>query len=213
MDSDRKVIHFSHSMRGSSVDPLKTNDGNTHKFSDDPLRHGIIPTQEERSDPPTTVMGINSYRRDRGLGSHNADGTVYWSNPADRSDFSNADNPQEDFARMQHGSSDMVNHPDHYNQYHGFEVIDVCEQLRAPDGSGNYNRGNAFKYLARAGWKNPDKHLEDLRKAMFYLQREIDRVEGEKYCPPCQTKLKHDKDGYYCDNERFHMRKRYDPEV
>lgn len=71
---------------------------------------------------------------------------------------------------------DVVNHPNHYNQYSGFEVIDICEQLRAPDGTGNYNRGNAFKYLARAGWKNPDKHVEDLEKAKFYIQREIDRI-------------------------------------
>lgn len=67
----------------------------------------------------------------------------------------------------------------HYNQYEGFEVIDVCEQLRAPDGSGGFNRGNAFKYLARAGWKSPEKHLEDLEKAKNYIQREIDRVGAE----------------------------------
>jgi uncharacterized protein DUF3310 len=71
---------------------------------------------------------------------------------------------------------DVVNHPSHYTQYHGFEVIDVCEQLRAPDESGNFNRGNAFKYLARAGWKNPDKHVEDLEKAEFYIRREIERI-------------------------------------
>lgn len=73
---------------------------------------------------------------------------------------------------------EAVVHPGHYNQYQGFEVIDVCEQLRAPDGSGNFNRGNAFKYLARAGWKNPSKQVEDLEKAVFYLQREIGRVKS-----------------------------------
>lgn len=66
----------------------------------------------------------------------------------------------------------------HYNQYRGFEVIDVCEQLRSPDGSGNFNRGNAFKYLARAGWKNSNKEVEDLEKAVNYIQREIDRLKG-----------------------------------
>lgn len=78
-------------------------------------------------------------------------------------------------------SDDVVNHPNHYTQYNGFEVIDVCEQLRAPDGSGNYNRGNAFKYLARAGWKSPEKHLEDLQKAEFYIRREIDRVASNNW--------------------------------
>lgn len=94
---------------------------------------------------------------------------------------------------------DVVNHPNHYNQYNGFEVIDVCEQLRGPDGNGNFNRGNAFKYLARAGWKNPEKHIEDLEKAKFYIQREIDRVESQNWmaegpkpeivhrCPECSA--------------------------
>lgn len=72
--------------------------------------------------------------------------------------------------------TDSVNHPQHYNQYTGFEVIDVCTQLRAPDGQGNFNRGNAFKYLARAGWKDEKKHVEDLEKAIFYIQEEIKRI-------------------------------------
>lgn len=76
---------------------------------------------------------------------------------------------------------EAVNHPDHYNQYIGFEVIDVCEQLRGPDGTGNFNRGNAFKYLARAGWKNPENEVEDLKKAIFYLQREVDRIESNNW--------------------------------
>lgn len=68
--------------------------------------------------------------------------------------------------------SDAVNHPKHYNQYVGFEVIDVCEQM-------GFNKGNAFKYLARAGYKpegDIDKEIEDLKKAAFYVQREIDRL-------------------------------------
>lgn len=81
--------------------------------------------------------------------------------------------------------TEQVVHPDHYNQYEGFEVIDVCEQLRSPDGTGNFNRGNAFKYLARAGWKNPTKEVEDLEKAVFYLQREIERIKARRRCPDC----------------------------
>lgn len=72
---------------------------------------------------------------------------------------------------------DAVNHPTHYNQYEGFEVIDVAEQLVGPDGKSGFNLGNAFKYMARAGYKNPDKRVEDLEKAKFYIQREIDRIE------------------------------------
>lgn len=73
-------------------------------------------------------------------------------------------------------TEEAVNHPNHYNQYDGFEVIDVAEQLVGPDGKSGFNLGNAFKYIARAGWKNPDKQVEDLEKAKFYIQREIDRL-------------------------------------
>lgn len=73
-------------------------------------------------------------------------------------------------------NEETVNRPSHYTQYEGFEVMDVCRQLRSPDGEGGWFRANVFKYLARAGWKNPAKELEDLQKAAHYLQREIDRV-------------------------------------
>jgi hypothetical protein len=59
--------------------------------------------------------------------------------------------------------------PDHY-QYPGFEVIDLTEQL-------NFCRGNVVKYVARAGRKTDE--LEDLYKARWYLDREIDRLENE----------------------------------
>lgn len=70
--------------------------------------------------------------------------------------------------------SDNINHPAHYTGFsNGAEVIDITENL-------NFNRGNAVKYLARAGAKDPAKELEDLRKAEWYVQREIARIEGEK---------------------------------
>lgn len=61
---------------------------------------------------------------------------------------------------------DDVNHPSHYNQYKGIEVIDVTEQL-------NFNRGNAVKYVARAGFKSEDTEVKDLEKALWYINREI----------------------------------------
>lgn len=72
-------------------------------------------------------------------------------------------------------SSD-IEHPAHYNQYDGFEVIDVCKQL-------GFVKGNAFKYIARAGYKpvgDRDAEIKDLRKAAFYIQMEIMRVEELK---------------------------------
>lgn len=40
----------------------------------------------------------------------------------------------------------------------------------------NFNRGNAVKYIARAGLKDPNKEIEDLEKAAFYIQDEIKRL-------------------------------------
>ena len=68
--------------------------------------------------------------------------------------------------------SDMVNHPSHYtSDPSGVECIDIVRHR-------NYNIGNAIKYLWRAGLKNEDKHIEDLKKAIFYITDEIKRLEN-----------------------------------
>jgi hypothetical protein len=64
--------------------------------------------------------------------------------------------------------SDPIN-PDHYTRF-PVEVIDITEHL-------NFCRGNAVKYIARAGAKDPAKEIEDLQKAAWYLDREIVRLE------------------------------------
>ncbi len=67
---------------------------------------------------------------------------------------------------------DMVNHPAHYaTDPSGVECIEITRHR-------NYNIGNAIKYLWRAGIKNEDKHIEDLKKAIFYINDEIKRLEG-----------------------------------
>ena len=43
----------------------------------------------------------------------------------------------------------------------------------------NFNRGNAIKYIARAGLKHKDKEVEDLQKAIWYIKREIQRIQKE----------------------------------
>lgn len=66
--------------------------------------------------------------------------------------------------------SDNVNHPAHYNGFsNGAEVIDIAENL-------SFNLGNAVKYCARAGRKDKDKTIEDLNKAIWYIEREIGRL-------------------------------------
>lgn len=67
---------------------------------------------------------------------------------------------------------DPIHHPKHYTHYKGLEVIQLTEQM-------NFNRGNAVKYIARAGIKDQSKEIEDLEKAKWYIQREIDRLKGD----------------------------------
>jgi hypothetical protein len=76
-----------------------------------------------------------------------------------------------------------VNHPDHYNHIPGIECIDVIEWM-------TYNAGAAVKYLWRHGHKNGADAITDLRKAIWYIEREIRRLERERengeavYDPP-----------------------------
>lgn len=65
-----------------------------------------------------------------------------------------------------------VSHPAHYNAGK-YEVIDIIEGNNWGEG---FNRGNAVKYILRAGIKNPDKEIEDLEKARWYIDREIQRL-------------------------------------
>jgi len=63
--------------------------------------------------------------------------------------------------------------PSHYQNSKGYDIIEFTEDLP-------FNRGNAIKYLYRAGKKNKDKELEDLEKAKWYIERELARVRRER---------------------------------
>lgn len=67
---------------------------------------------------------------------------------------------------------EMVNHPSHYNDGK-IEVIDFIEDKHL-----NFHRGNAVKYIAMAGKKDKSKEVEDLKKAQWYIEREIKKLEG-----------------------------------
>ena len=74
--------------------------------------------------------------------------------------------------RMHAVINDPVNHPSHYTD--GIETIDYIESKHFP-----YHIGNAVKYLSRAGKKNPDETITDLKKAVWYIHRYIDLLEKE----------------------------------
>jgi hypothetical protein len=67
---------------------------------------------------------------------------------------------------------DMVNHPSHYtSDKSGVECIQITRHR-------NFNVGNAIKYLWRAGIKDDAKQIEGLKKAIFYINDEINRLES-----------------------------------
>ena len=66
---------------------------------------------------------------------------------------------------------DNVNHPKHYTEGRKYEPIDVIE-----DWTLGFNLGNVVKYVSRAGRK--DDIVQDLEKARFYLDREIQRLKA-----------------------------------
>ena len=65
--------------------------------------------------------------------------------------------------------TDNVNHPKHYAEtVPGIECIQVTRHF-------NFNRGNAIKYIWRAGYKSDE--IEDLKKAIWYLNDEINKLQ------------------------------------
>ena len=65
---------------------------------------------------------------------------------------------------------DPVNSPSHYKVPSGGELVDTISHL-------NYLRANAIKYIFRAGKKYQDKEVEDLKKAIWCLYKEISIIE------------------------------------
>ena len=70
-------------------------------------------------------------------------------------------------------TNENVYSPKHYQFSNGAQVIDITENL-------SFNLGNIVKYVSRAGRKTADP-TEDLLKAQFYLERELERLTEEKH--------------------------------
>jgi hypothetical protein len=70
---------------------------------------------------------------------------------------------------------EQVNHPHHYggqdNPYEAIKVIDAWEL--------GFSLGNTVKYISRAGKKDSDKELQDLKKALWYLNHHIEMLEKQ----------------------------------
>ena len=71
---------------------------------------------------------------------------------------------------------EQVNHPQHYGgQDNPYEVVKVCEAWGLDKDAYIFN---VVKYVARAGKKDTDKELQDMKKALWYLNRKIERLES-----------------------------------
>ena len=82
--------------------------------------------------------------------------------------FENLEKFKREFFGMK--SKEQVDHPDHY-QGNKFEVIDIIEDFEL-----GFRLGNSIKYILRSNKK--DDYCEDLKKAIWYLQREIENYEN-----------------------------------
>ncbi len=79
---------------------------------------------------------------------------------------------KEEIKQELHKKIETVNHPSHYNK-NGIEAIDVIEAFNL-----NFNLGNAIKYILRCESKG--KKEEDLKKAIWYLNRELENKLDEE---------------------------------
>jgi hypothetical protein len=71
---------------------------------------------------------------------------------------------------MKESTQETINHPDHY-QGQGIEVIDIIDSFEL-----DFYRGNIVKYILRADKK--ENELEDLKKAKWYLNKLIEKMEN-----------------------------------
>lgn len=72
--------------------------------------------------------------------------------------------------------TDNINHPKHYgggeNPYEAIKVIEAWEL--------GFCLGNVVKYISRAGKKDPQREIEDLEKAKWYLEHHINALKGKQ---------------------------------
>ena len=81
---------------------------------------------------------------------------------------------QEEIIKYNREQAEKVNHPNHYggedNIYEAIKVIEAWDL--------GFNLGNTLKYISRAGKKI--NKLEDLEKASWYINREINKLKNER---------------------------------
>ena len=112
-----------------------------------------------------------SYKNDCCSGKNCIDEIERWLNAPSANEPENLPAEHVDLQKVSEKVCDNVNHPSHYTSGR-IEVIDFIE-----DKDLGFHLGNAVKYISRAGRKDTDKTIEDLRKAVWYINRQIERLE------------------------------------
>ena len=112
------------------------------------------------------------YTKEKCLGKSCTEGIEKWLNtPSGNEPENQPADKHVDLQRVSEKVCDNVNHPSHYTSGR-IEVIDFIE-----DKDLGFHLGNAVKYISRAGRKDADKTVEDLRKAVWYINRQIQILE------------------------------------
>lgn len=75
----------------------------------------------------------------------------------------------------EYDKKEMVDKPDHYGGTLTIDYIEALEKL--PGNKMNFSRTSSIKYLSRAGMKDQDKEIQDLEKVIWYMKREIERLQ------------------------------------
>ena len=102
---------------------------------------------------------------------------------------------------MYESSDKMVSHPSHYQSNGGLEVIDVIEAFTADlKGIEATDTGNVIKYICR--WKHKNG-IQDLEKAMWYLQHLIDNVKEAENKSSGDRPCKHIKKDGHCSMDNI----------
>ena len=142
-----------------------------HFVNDD----GIIYLDDYKStkDPTEGVDKVIDSFDWKGFNTYYIDG-VFWAHKKEVEVIMEKDDDLV-YKNMSPIKKEQVNHPEHYgggnNVYETIKVIDAWEL--------GFSLGNTIKYISRAGKKNKDKELEDLKKAKFYLDHYIKTLENK----------------------------------
>lgn len=74
-------------------------------------------------------------------------------------------------------ADEQVDHPAHYGgDDNPYETIEVIKNVFGSEACKSFCVANAYKYISRAGKKNPEKEKEDIHKAIWYLQYTVDNI-------------------------------------